>query len=140
MLFFVLCLSLRTTRSYILILATVSVIFLEFSTKLRSSLCYQHDALFGQADRIQTCSSQCSGSDSHEQGIRGHFIVLAHALTNFLQLLTSFEEAITPNTKLAVFDHISSSPGNILPIKDMIAICKAKYVNNIISFSCFELT
>jgi isopenicillin-N epimerase len=48
------------------------------------------------------------------------------------KLLTSFEEAITPNTKLAVFDHISSSPGIILPIKDMIAICKAKGVPTLI--------
>ncbi len=44
----------------------------------------------------------------------------------YLQLLQSLREAITPNTKLVVFDHISSSPGNILPIKDIIAICKAK--------------
>ncbi len=40
-------------------------------------------------------------------------------------ILRNLERAITPRTKIAVLDHITSSSGLVLPIAEMIALCHA---------------
>jgi isopenicillin-N epimerase len=43
-------------------------------------------------------------------------------------LLTRLVSAITPRTRLAVFDHITSAGGAVLPIKEMAATCRDRGV------------
>lgn len=44
------------------------------------------------------------------------------------ELLEAVDCAISPKTKLAVFEHITSFGGIVLPVKELAALCKAKNV------------
>jgi len=44
------------------------------------------------------------------------------------QLNAAVEHAITPNTKLVIVDHITSSTGLVLELEKLIGICRAKSV------------
>lgn len=48
------------------------------------------------------------------------------------QCIEALDKAITPKTKLAIFDHIASFPGLVLPIKELADVCRKKGVISII--------
>jgi len=68
---------------------------------------------------------------AHIAGLAGAHLVeapLAFPRPTEAQVLAALEAAITPRTRLAVLDHITSPSALVLPIAGMIALCRARGV------------
>lgn len=91
-----------------------------------------HSLLFGPGDEI-AINSMTYGAVANAARIvaerRGARVVKAsfrYPAPGAAQCLESFEASLSSRTKLAIVDHIASAPGLIMPVAEMVKLCRAR--------------
>ena len=65
---------------------------------------------------------------AREQGARVVTVPLAFPIADASVCLAALESGLTPRTRIAIFDHISSETALVMPLAQMAALCRAKGV------------
>jgi len=86
-------------------------------------------------DRVVISSYEHNSVTRPLRAIGAEIVIARSALFCNKSAIRAFEEALTPDTKLLVLNHVSNVFGAVLPIKEIAAMCKARNIPFILDAS-----